>query len=485
MIGGAAIRPTLVGAQIVVTFVGANVAGGVAACTYQNQQVQAAKAAFDGASSAFDAQVKRSLDEGTPQAMVDPLVEQKRKITSRPLPAAAFIIDRTQLNAIQRRAQVVKALSSQVRGTEDQAASQLHEQLVQALLALNNDIKPASAAGVDTAEYHKFVDETTAANQAVGTPRSIQTAIDSINAREQALNAATAARIAANQALQAAQADARSAVSSAQAALAKAQAIPVLKLGDAATAIPALGDRLSHAGGLADFQDIASKAWFQSAALNAMLSMRQSAYDLLTATRNEIGLAQNAGKDVSHDSANIDAAAKQLDAANDLPTLTAAKAAIQTVKNDVDAKYWQAIYGQGKVIVISAQKQELIALENGAVKLDTVVATGRTSLPTPPGVYHIFYKSSPYHMHSPWPPGNQYWYPDVDMKYAMEFIEGGYFIHDAPWRSRWGPGANNEGTGTHGCVNVPRSSGQMDFLYGWADMGTTVVVLQGDFGSQP
>jgi len=357
--------------------------------------------------------------------------------------------------------------------------------LIQALLALNNDIRPASDAGVNTAEYQRFVDETTAANQEVITPRAVQAALDSVTAQSQALKAATSAKIAANQALQAAQTDAKNAVDSAQAAMAKAQAIPVLRLGDAPTAIPALATRLRHAGGLPDFLDIASKAWSQSSALNAMLSLRQSAYDLLSSSRTEIGLAQGSGKDVSQDSANLDAASKQLDAAYDLPTLNAAKGAIQAVKNDVEAKYWQAIYGQGKVIVISVQKQELMALENGSVKLDTVVATGRSSLPTPPGVYHIFYKSSPYHMHSPWPPGNQYWYPDVDMKYAMEFIEGGYFIHDAPWRSRWGPGANNEGTGTHGCVNVPRSQGQMDFLYGWADMGTTVVGLQGDFGSHP
>ena len=420
-----------------------------------------------------------------PQTMIDPLVQQKGDIKAQPLPAAVFVIDRTQLDAIQKRAEGVKTLTAQVRLAENQVTSQLHEQLVQALLALNNDIKPASDAGVDTTDYRRFVDDTTAANQDVSSPRAVQAALDSVNAKDQALKAAMSAKIAANQALQAAQADAHNAVTSAQAALAKAQAIPVLKVSDTATAIPALADRLSHAGGLADFQDIAAKAWSQSSTLSSLLSTRQSAYDLLSTTRSEIGLAQAAGKDVSADGANLDAAAKQLDIAGDLPSLQAAKAAIQAVKSDVDAKYWQAIYGQGKVIVVSVQKQELMALENGSVKLDTVVATGRTSLPTPPGVYHIFYKSSPYHMHSPWPPGNQYWYPDVDMKYAMEFIEGGYFIHDAPWRSHWGPGANNEGTGTHGCVNVPRSSGQMDFLYGWADMGTTVVVLQGDFGSHP
>jgi lipoprotein-anchoring transpeptidase ErfK/SrfK len=79
--------------------------------------------------------------------------------------------------------------------------------------------------------------------------------------------------------------------------------------------------------------------------------------------------------------------------------------------------------------------------------------------------------------------GNPYpWYGCVDMSYAMEFESSGFFIHDAPWRSRYGPGTNND-NGTHGCVNVPRSANQMDFLYGWTPMGTTVIVLQGDFGT--
>jgi lipoprotein-anchoring transpeptidase ErfK/SrfK len=55
----------------------------------------------------------------------------------------------------------------------------------------------------------------------------------------------------------------------------------------------------------------------------------------------------------------------------------------------------------------------------------------------------------------------------------MEFIGGGYFIHDAPWRSWYGPGANLY-NGTHGCVNVPY--GPMATLWSWAPIGTTVVV---------
>ena len=130
--------------------------------------------------------------------------------------------------------------------------------------------------------------------------------------------------------------------------------------------------------------------------------------------------------------------------------------------------------GVGKVIVISLSRQVLTAYQDGNAILTTFVATGRPQLPTPPGVYHIFARYSPYKMISPWPYGSPYWYPDSWTNWAMEFAGGGYFIHDAPWRSWYGPGANLY-NGTHGCVNVPYSP--MATLWNWAPIGTTVVVL--------
>jgi lipoprotein-anchoring transpeptidase ErfK/SrfK len=62
------------------------------------------------------------------------------------------------------------------------------------------------------------------------------------------------------------------------------------------------------------------------------------------------------------------------------------------------------------------------------------------------------------------------------MSYAMLFIDGGYFIHDAPWRSDYGVGANYR-SGTHGCVNVPAAAEA--WLYAWAPVGTAVTVLPG------
>ena len=127
----------------------------------------------------------------------------------------------------------------------------------------------------------------------------------------------------------------------------------------------------------------------------------------------------------------------------------------------------------GHLIIISLSQQHLWAYTNNVLWLDTVVTTGRPELPTPPGDYHIMNKQSPYESISPWPPGSPFWYPSAWVNYAMEFIPGGYYLHDAPWRSWYGPGSNLY-DGTHGCVNIPL--GPMTQLYAWANVGDEVIV---------
>lgn len=124
-------------------------------------------------------------------------------------------------------------------------------------------------------------------------------------------------------------------------------------------------------------------------------------------------------------------------------------------------------------IVVSIRRQHLWVFNGSRLIVDTVIGTGRPELPTLLGTYHVFYKTSPFHMVSPWPYGSPYWYAPVWVKDVMEFIPGGYFIHDAPWRTRWGPGANLV-AGSHGCVNVPLEV--MERLYAWTAIGDEVVV---------
>jgi len=124
-------------------------------------------------------------------------------------------------------------------------------------------------------------------------------------------------------------------------------------------------------------------------------------------------------------------------------------------------------------IVVSLSQQHMWVYQGTTVVMESDVTTGRPALPTPPGDYHIFYRTTPYEMISPWPYGSPYWYPNAWVQWVLEFKEGGYFLHDAPWRSWFGPGSEY-GDGTHGCINIP--TGVMQWLYSWANIGDEVVV---------
>jgi lipoprotein-anchoring transpeptidase ErfK/SrfK len=134
-----------------------------------------------------------------------------------------------------------------------------------------------------------------------------------------------------------------------------------------------------------------------------------------------------------------------------------------------------------KRIVVSLGQQRMWAFEGDKPVLETLVTTGGPRLPTPVGTFHILSKMSPFTFKSPWPKGSPFWYEDAPTSYALLFESSGYFIHDAPWRSWFGPGSNaydgrpgENGTGTHGCVNVP--FGVQAKLFAWADAGTPVIV---------
>lgn len=136
-----------------------------------------------------------------------------------------------------------------------------------------------------------------------------------------------------------------------------------------------------------------------------------------------------------------------------------------------------------KRIVVSLGQQRLWAYEGDKEFISTLVTTGGPELPTPVGTFHILSRQSPFTFRSPWPKGSPYWYPDSPASFAMLFEESGYFIHDSPWRSQYGPGSNRyqgrpggNGTGTHGCVNVPYPVQKQ--LFAWAPVGTPVVVQE-------
>ncbi len=136
-----------------------------------------------------------------------------------------------------------------------------------------------------------------------------------------------------------------------------------------------------------------------------------------------------------------------------------------------------------KMIVVSTAGEWAHLYEGTRLVLDTPVTTGGPELPTDHGVFHIYFKASPFVFHSPWPPDSPFYYFPTPIQFWMPF-DGAEGLHDASWRSDFGPGSNLAPTdlgtgrtiqGTHGCVNLPFDAAQ--FIWDWAPVGTTVVVI--------
>lgn len=129
---------------------------------------------------------------------------------------------------------------------------------------------------------------------------------------------------------------------------------------------------------------------------------------------------------------------------------------------------------QGKVIVVNLSQQWMYVYQDGKEVFNAAVMTGRPSLATPTGTYHIFARLSPTTFYSPWPQGSPNWYPPTHINYALEWKEGGFFLHDSWWHTVYGPGTNGWQWGSHGCVSMPVSAAA--WLYNWASIGTTVQI---------
>ena len=136
----------------------------------------------------------------------------------------------------------------------------------------------------------------------------------------------------------------------------------------------------------------------------------------------------------------------------------------------------------GKEIIVSLSRQWVWAYQNGVQVFNSPVMTGRPTLATPTGTYHVFLKLHPTTFTSPWPPGSPYWYPPTYINYALGWRAGGFFLHDSWWHSVYGPGTNGWHYdpkfgwqwGTHGCIAMPLSAAS--WLYYWTPIGTLVQV---------
>jgi lipoprotein-anchoring transpeptidase ErfK/SrfK len=133
-----------------------------------------------------------------------------------------------------------------------------------------------------------------------------------------------------------------------------------------------------------------------------------------------------------------------------------------------------------KAVLISSSGQHLSAYEGGRQVASTPITSGTPpDLATDIGPMKVLRKDSPWKMHSPWPKGSPYWYPDANVQMVIWFTNTGEGLHDADWQPCcWGPGSQFGPYASHGCIHVPIETER--FLFSWTAIGTPVVMYPGD-----
>jgi hypothetical protein len=192
----------------------------------------------------------------------------------------------------------------------------------------------------------------------------------------------------------------------------------------------------------------------------------------LATTHNAPGAATFAGQ--------YSSLSAQVHAGGSATHLDSVAGQIVTVEDSVNAALSAVGCGHdvpnGKVIDVDVTTQSAVFFDDGCIAGQSLVTTGRAGLRTPTGTFHIYRKVSPITLISPWPKSSPYYYTPENAAYAMEFLGGGFFIHDAPWEpaSAFGPGSQNGVDASHGCVHIPTPT--MAWLYAWSPIGTTVII---------
>jgi hypothetical protein len=140
---------------------------------------------------------------------------------------------------------------------------------------------------------------------------------------------------------------------------------------------------------------------------------------------------------------------------------------------------------KGQVLIVSLVGQAMRIYQDGKLVRAFLVTTGRTELPSIPGVWSVLNRESPTKFKSSAPKNSPYWFPDTPIHYAILYRHGGYFVHDSWWRADYGPGTqfphidsggdqDFSGNGSHGCVNLREDLAA--WLYQNTDWNTKIVI---------
>src|ERR1700694_5546447 len=130
MKGWIRVRLALFGTLVLATFLAAQVVGVAAATNYQQTESHNTLAAIGSAATAFEVEVKRILVDGTPKAVIDPIVAQEKLLQAQAPPSTTYFIDRARLDALHRHLAELNRLTAMVGAVETQTEVQMHQQLL-------------------------------------------------------------------------------------------------------------------------------------------------------------------------------------------------------------------------------------------------------------------------------------------------------------------------------------------------------------------
>lgn len=156
----------------------------------------------------------------------------------------------------------------------------------------------------------------------------------------------------------------------------------------------------------------------------------------------------------------------------------------QVHKTDLEMMQHYPSLQHGTVIMVNMTEEALRFYDNGKLVRAFQVTTGQVARPTLPGVWSTYSREAPTVFKSDDPPSSPYYYPPTPINYAIGYHWDGFFVHDAWWRSEFGPGTqfphiDPDGdsfayVGSHGCVNVQEQD--MAWLYAHTDWTTQIVI---------
>jgi L,D-transpeptidase catalytic domain len=450
---------------------------GATAAVYHAQQSDLAAAQKDRSTAlaTLDSALSRARADGVTLAQLQAVLVARNAVLAEPaLHSAAFGFDAGERAHVAHEASALRALVGQVDRLQAQATDQYRGAAAAVLAQLQSAIDTAAKAGLDMAQDNATLAATRGALQAAHSPKDVDTAMIGIADRIGAIQQQTEDKLAADAALASSHTAAQLALARADRLVTAAQAIPQVQPTVAPWVAAITADHAAYdkAVGKDQFDAVAHDTNTNANLVGQLLLARSNAYASLASARQAVQDAIGFKIDPGDIPARLDTYQAELDQSATTAQFEAVNGAVDAMMAPLLDRLGIAELGRGKVIVVSLARQELTAYLDGNPVYTTLVTTGRPALPTPPGNYTVLRKNHPWEMTSDFPPSSPYWYPPTWVQYTLWFRSDGYAIHDAPWRSSYGPGT--EEAGSHGCINVPMPI--METLYNWAEVGTRVIV---------